>query len=288
MESEAMIKNILVPVDGSETCLVAQESAATLAKKMKAKVHVLHVIQSTRSYLDLPVDMNMPTNIYEDVYANLEQRAESIVSSAEELFKNHGLEVETDTVKEGDVADVILGKARSGYELVVMGGRGEDEKEPYALGSVVKKVIMHTNTPTLVIKKGSPLSNMLVCIDGSERSTKALQFAAAIAKTMGSKITLLNVQETLLGEKSQQVAKEISQKISSRVIKSIREADLKVDSKMVFGVPSNRILDEAEKGNYDLIVLSKRGLGTVARFLLGSTSDAVTHKSKCSILLVPA
>jgi nucleotide-binding universal stress UspA family protein len=288
MESETRIKNILVSVDGSETCLAAQVAAATLAKKTKAKVYVLHVIQSTRSYLDLPVDMNVPTSIYDDVYANLRQRAETIVSSAQVLFKNHGVNVETEIVREDDVANVILEKAQTGFELIVMGGRGEDEKERYALGSVAKKVVIHTDTPTLIIKKSSTLSNMLVCINGSERSAKALHFAAAIAKTMGSKITLLNVQESLLGEKSQQVAKEISQRISSRVIESLRDADLKVDSKMVFGVPSNRILDVAHKGDYDLIVLSKKGSGTITRFLLGSTSDAVTYKSKRSVLLVPA
>ncbi len=288
MDSEFLIKNILMPVDGSETCLVAQETAATLAKKANARVNVLHVIQSTRSYLDLPVDINLPTNVYEDIYTNLEQRAESIVSSAEELFKRHGVKVETDTVKEGDVADVILEKSRSDHDLIVMGSRGEDESEQHALGSVAKKVVMHTKIPTLIIKKGSPLLRMLVCIDGSRPSAKAVQFSSAVAKIMGSKITLVNVQETLLGEKSQRIAKEISEKISLRAIESVREADLKLDSKMVFGVPSNRILDTAEKGNYDLIVLGKKGLGAVARFLLGSTSDAVTYKSKCSVLLVPA
>ncbi len=288
MGSESLIKSILMPVDGSETCLIAQETAATLAKKSNAKVAVLHVIQNTRSALDLPVDINLPTNVYDDVYANLEQRAESIVSSAEEMFRKNGVKVESDTVEEGDVADVILEKSRSDYDLIVMGGRGEDESEQFALGSVARKVAMHTKIPTLIVKKGSPLLNMLVCIDGSHASVKAVQFSSVVAGIFGSKVTLMNVQDALLGEKSQKIAKEISERISSRVIESIRDADLKVDSKMVFGVPSNRILDTAEKGGYDLVVLGKKGLGNVARFLLGSTSDAVTYKSKCSVLLVPA
>jgi len=284
---EPLIKSILMPVDGSETCLVAQETAATMAKKAKAKVSVLHVIPSTRSYLDLPVDMNIPTNVQEDIYANLEQRADSIVSSAEQLFKRAGVKIETDTTKEGDIADVILRKSGEGHDLLIMGGRGEDEKEQYALGSVAKKIVAHTKTPTLIVKKGSSLSKILVCVDGSRHSEKAARFAATIADIMNSEITLVNVQESLLGEKSQEVAKEVGKKVFARATKSIGAADLKVDSKVLFGVPSNRIVEAANKGNYDLIVLSKKGLGTVTRFLLGSTSDAVTYKAKCSVLLVP-
>lgn len=286
MENETTVRKILVPVDGSETCQIAQETAALLAKKAKAKVTVLHVIQSTRSYLDWPVDMNQPTEYYDDVYASLEQQAETVVNSAEELFKSEGVSVETETVKEGDVADVILKRASDGYELAVIGGRGEDEKDPTILGSVAKKVVMHAVVPTLIVKKPSQLSNLLVCVDGSDRSEKALGFAAAIAGMMGSKVTLLNVQKSLLGEKSPEMA-QVSQKIFSKVMKSMPRTELKLESRVVFGVPSNKIVETADKGDYDLIVLGKRGLGTVTRFLMGSTSDAVTYKAKCSVLLIP-
>jgi len=52
-------------------------------------------------------------------------------------------------------------------------------------------------------------------------------------------------------------------------------------------VTSARAREIAEKGNHDLIVLGSRGLGAVKRFLLGSVSDDVNLKAKCSVLLVP-
>jgi nucleotide-binding universal stress UspA family protein len=63
---------------------------------------------------------------------------------------------------------------------------------------------------------------------------------------------------------------------------------LKVGKKLEFGVPSDVIVEVAERGNYDLILLGSRGLGTVKRFLLGSVSDDVCDKAKCSVLIIPA
>jgi len=44
MKSESYFKKILVPVDGSHTCLHAEELAAAIAKNFKSKVTVIHVI----------------------------------------------------------------------------------------------------------------------------------------------------------------------------------------------------------------------------------------------------
>jgi nucleotide-binding universal stress UspA family protein len=63
---------------------------------------------------------------------------------------------------------------------------------------------------------------------------------------------------------------------------------LRINKKLEFGVPSDVIVEIAEKGNYDLIIVGSRGLGKVKRFLLGSVSDDVSHKAKCSVLIVPA
>ncbi|MCP8304623.1 MAG: universal stress protein [archaeon] len=69
--------------------------------------------------------------------------------------------------------------------------------------------------------------------------------------------------------------------------KSLEEGS-EFDKRVEFGVTSDIIIEVAEKGNHDLIVLGSRGLGTAKRFLLGSVSDDVSHKAKCSVLIFPA
>jgi nucleotide-binding universal stress UspA family protein len=61
-----------------------------------------------------------------------------------------------------------------------------------------------------------------------------------------------------------------------------------IDRKVEVGIPSDKIVETAERGNHDLIVLGRRGMSNVKRFLIGGNSDAVAHKAKYSVLIVPA
>ena len=281
MGAKEFLGRILVPIDASTSSLMAEETAVLIAKKTGATVTVLHIQQELR------IGYRLPQNVQDELLGSIEQHANMIITNARALFTEEKVKVDAETFS-GDPADGILEFSKKDYDLIVMGARGENEKDAYALGSVTKKVIMHTDCPTLIVKKVSPISSLLVCVDGSENSVKALDYALKLAEKMGSKITLLNVQELRLYESSPKTAEELGDKILSKTLDAVGEKKIKVDKKLEFGVTSDSIVDVAEKGNYDLIVLGSRGLGTVKRFLLGSISDDVSHKAKCSVLIVPA
>ena len=99
---------------------------------------------------------------------------------------------------------------------------------------------------------------------------------------------MLNVQEHRLRSLSSKVAKELGERILSKALGTIEKGELEVDKRVEYGVTSDVIVEVAESGNHDLIVLGNRGLGGVKRFLLGSISDDVSHKAKCSVLIFPA
>jgi nucleotide-binding universal stress UspA family protein len=128
---------------------------------------------------------------------------------------------------------------------------------------------------------------LLVCIDGSKRSVEVIKFAIKLAEKMGSKITLLNVQQRRMYDFSPKTVEKLGRQILSKALDAIGKTKQNVDKKLEFGVPSKKIVEVAEKGNYDLIILGRKGLGTVKRFLLGSVSDDVCNEAKCSVLLVP-
>ncbi len=198
------------------------------------------------------------------------------------------MEVKAEVLHEEDVAAAILEFSEDDFDLIVMGARGENEKGLNALGSVTKKVIMHASCPTMIVKKVSTLSNMLVCVDGSDHAMKALNYALSLAEKMGSRMALLNVQEPRLHKTSPDVAMELGGRVLIESLGAVAKRKLAAERRLEFGVPSDVIVDMAEKGNHDLIVLGSRGLGAVKRFLLGSVSDDVSYKAKCSVLIVPA
>jgi nucleotide-binding universal stress UspA family protein len=279
MKDEASIKKILVPVDKSDSSLMSQETAALIAKKTHASVTVLHVVPR--------VSYGKPETAAL-ILSGLDQEGQRIVGEARGLFMEEKVEVKGEVLHEDDVAETILEFSADDFDLTVIGSRGENEKDLQALGSVTKKVIMHTSCPTMIIKKASTLSNMLICIDGSSHALKALNYALGLAEKMDSRITLLNVQETRFHKVSPDAAMELGGRILTESLAAVEKRKLTADRRLEYGVPSDVIVDVAEKGNHDLIVLGSRGLGTVKKFLLGSVSDDVSYKAKRSVLIVPA
>jgi len=273
---------IIVPVDGSRSSLKAEETAARIAGKTGATVTVFHVMQ------ELVLGDPLPRNIHDELLDGIEKHAHAIETSALSLFREEKVKAEAKRTLSKDPAESILNLSEKDTSLIVMGASGEGMLDPYALGSVTKKVVRHAARPMLIAKEVTDLSNMLVCIDGSKNSFKALSFAAELAAKMGSNVTLLSVIDKRIHDHSPEAAEKAGQAILSRALETLGKKKLKTEKKLEFGSPSETIVRFAEKDNHDLIVVGSRGLGTVDRFLLGSVSDHVINRAKCSVLVIPA
>lgn len=95
----------------------------------------------------------VPRNIADEIRGHFEQKAEKTINDARALFNEERVTVDTKTLRASDPADSILEFSKDEYDLIVMGAHGENEKDPFAIGSVTKKVIRHTRCPTLFVKK---------------------------------------------------------------------------------------------------------------------------------------
>lgn len=133
---------------------------------------------------------------------------------------------------------------------------------------------------------------ILVPLDGSEQSEKALIHACQLAKNFEASIILLYVVEkpspiNLLDRKEYL---EILRKFGDKVLEKGKKLALKngLDAKLVMkeGNIVNEISKLAKKENCNLIVIGNKGLGATARFFLGSVSGKLANTSPCSILIV--
>jgi len=152
------------------------------------------------------------------------------------------------------------------------------------LGSVAKKVTLHTNVPVLIAREKRHISKILVPIDGSKSAEKALNHATLLAKKTDSKITLLYVKELIISDLKPEAIGALGNHILSMAANQVK--GIKIDQKLESGDPAKVIVQTAEKGDYDLIVMGSRGLGMIGRFLLGSVSDHVTQYANRSVLIV--
>jgi len=143
---------------------------------------------------------------------------------------------------------------------------------------------------------------MLVALDGSEQSRKALDHAVAIAEKFSSELTLLTVvprvmipffndggfASTVDVVQYQERNKDIYQNVLTEAEARVRSEhpDLSVSTMLREGRPSAAIVDVAEKEGHDLIVMGSRGIRGILGWILGSTSRGVVDSCTKPVLII--
>ncbi len=133
---------------------------------------------------------------------------------------------------------------------------------------------------------------ILVGIDGSEGSRKALAKAAELAEKFGSEIIIISViprevklviiqAELLNGSISAETEKMVAELASD-----LKAKGLKARGITAFGDVASEILKTCDREGCDLIVVGSRGMGKVERFLLGSIASKIVSHAKVPVLVV--
>jgi len=124
------------------------------------------------------------------------------------------------------------------------------------------------------------LKKILVGVDGSEYSTKALKEAIEIAKRFSAEVTVVNVFHLPDGE-------DVSKKILNKARVVLEESGIKYNLSSVLSPNTPKVVtDMAEDEKYDLIVVGSRGRGEVKAFMLGSVSHKISTDSPVNVLIV--
>ena len=143
----------------------------------------------------------------------------------------------------------------------------------------------------------TPYNKILIPIDGSDNSLKAVAHGRILAECFKAEVGLLFVVSmfqdlqtfTQMGasyipEKFYTGAQEYGQKVLSDA--SDFPSSLTVNTFLEIGSPAGIIPDFAKDNGYDLIIIGSRGLGLISGVLMGSVSSHVVHYATCPVLVV--
>ncbi len=144
------------------------------------------------------------------------------------------------------------------------------------------------------------MNKILVAVDGSKTSRKALDFACALAVKFDAELHLLHVAHPLHQDKTLvlggaavtvHATPDEIEKAGRKVVEASRriaeEAGVaRVTTKAVPGDPARQIVDIAAREAVDTIVLGNRGLGGIAGLMLGSVSHKVNQLAHCTCITV--
>jgi nucleotide-binding universal stress UspA family protein len=136
--------------------------------------------------------------------------------------------------------------------------------------------------------------NILVAVDGSVHSERALAEALDLVVASKGSLTLISVGVPPTMWPSPYIVVVPDTELESAAQKTVDEAATKVPdnisaSKVVrIGQPSDEIVATAKDRDHDLIVMGARGRGAATSMLLGSVSHAVLNQSPSAVLIVHA
>lgn len=284
LATQSYFKNLLIAADGSSYSLQAEETAANLAKAFNSKVTVLHVIPHDIKHQPYPY-AGVSDSIRNEIEGWFGQRGKQIAQQAKALFAQEGVKAEVILEEFADPSETILEVAKEkNCDTLILGNKGKSEIPGFALGGVTENVLRHANNAVLIVKNRPDFSKILVAVDGSKHAQRALNYAVQLGEKYKSKITLLNVAQTTFPKIKKETAKSMGERVVSEAASQVK--GVSADKKVELGHPAKAIIDFAEKGNYDLIVLGSRGLNPVKKFVLGSVSDKVARHAQCSVLVV--
>ncbi len=129
---------------------------------------------------------------------------------------------------------------------------------------------------------GFRFRKILVPIDGSESSLKALDLSMDLAKRYGSKITVIHVKISSTGS-SENVLDKARKRVENKGLPvSFKEIEIDYNSSSI----SKAILDEIIDGGYDLVVLGARGMTVSEELNIGSVATSIVLNAPTTVIIV--
>ncbi|EKP67512.1 universal stress protein [Acinetobacter baumannii] len=144
-----LYQHILVPIDGSETSMVAMKEAIKIGKALNSKITVVQVMALDRIIADLYVKTGQTNELIERTRTYLLD----ILEQAKQQFLQEGLSVETKLLEGFVVHEEIIQAAQElNADLIVMGSHGRTGVRKLVLGSVAQKVLGESHIPVLIVR----------------------------------------------------------------------------------------------------------------------------------------
>ncbi len=296
------LKRILFPTDFSRCAEQALVHALAYAEKYRAELHLLHAVV-LHGYDPYNPDHNL-AEVEEQIVESLQKDASQRMAVAIDPATEKKLTVVRVEKRGVSTAPVILEYAEeNAIDLIVMGTHGRRGLGQLFLGSVAEAVVREAGCSVLTVreqkdpKPASDMDTMLVPIDFSEHSRRALEYAKKIATAFEARLQLLHVVEQMIHPSFYAIGKTSildldpdivgrSQREMERWLQEVEGPNVSAETFVIDGRANRDIVKFAEDHDSDLIVIATHGLSGLDRFLMGSVTQKVVRRAPCPVFTV--
>jgi nucleotide-binding universal stress UspA family protein/nitrite reductase/ring-hydroxylating ferredoxin subunit len=252
-----MYERILVGTDGSETATVALRTAAGLAARTGAEVHIVCA--------------------HGDGVA--ERQAAQVLSDARASVRAEGPRARTH-LQAGEPGPVVIDVAGlHAIDLIVVGNVGMGRARRFALGGIAERIAHAAPCDVLIVhtkdRQGTDghYEHVVIGTDGSATATEATRKGLSLARALEAKVTLVYVGDPLVGA--------VVLEDAARAADGVPEVRTRPEE----GDPAERIVEVAGDESADLVVVGNKGMAGARRYLMGSVPSQVAHRSPVDVLI---
>jgi len=297
-----MIKHLLVPLDGTSLAEAALPVTRYLARKLEARVTLLHVIEPDSRPL-----------VHGEPHLTDQAEAERYLQRLVASLQTEG--VTCDSHVHGETVPKIAGgivehEQELNPDLVVMCTHGPETLDRRLRGSLAQQVVARGRTPLLLVRPGTPaatepfaLGRLLVPLDGDPHHEQGFEVACELARASGARLQLLSAVPrftSLAGQRAslarylpgatwvlQGVTVENLRGYLGGMLERAARVGITAEAEVRPGKPGQLITKVAETSGSELIVLATHGKAGTQAFWANSVAALVQARSTRALLLVP-
>lgn len=290
---------VLVATDGSDAATAAMFSAARILNPQDRHLDLLCVMPPWNKR-----DEGLRRERYQQ---RIQAETANILARTKELIRADAVDVRR--ICDTGSPALLIAEKSADYDLTVIGAVGTGFREEAGLGPVASRVVEHAGGRVLVgraIRSQNGL-HILIAVDGSAASFRAVETVGELCDLSDTEVCLMYVAETPwthletegdwatsseeemekseIGGLEKEFVRE-GEELIEDARKILHHEHLLINSRIEEGNPASEILAEAERGQYDLVVLGATGNRDLKHRMLGSVSTRIAWEAPCSVMIV--
>jgi len=283
------IERILAPIDFSNHGEHAVKAASFLAKHLKAKLSILHIVNQA------PFDGHFFGPASVDLVNQIEEKARVELSNAVQQWTRGEQEAQIEVDVGVPYVDILRYAKNQKSQFLVVGTHGREGLERMVLGSVAETLVQKSEVPVWVVKgEFRPPQRLLLLTDFSAASRAGFALGLFLAKLFGASVHLLHIYEfpylpsfSMVDVTEYELKiKEMRKEELGKWAEEARISKLEVQAVLREGKVGEQVQKYVTEEKIDLLVMSTHGETGLFYKHLGSVAHHLIRHLPCSAITV--
>lgn len=275
------MKKLGIPISHGHFTSLVLKTGLNWAKCLGMSEYIFHVLNADAS-LEISDTLNhewkMKMEEIRDLYTK--KALEKTYHAIEQAGGKRSL-VKNSSIVYGKVIDSVLKEIKNqDLSFLILGPKTHNEWGELFLGSTTERVIKLAKIPILVAKNEGVIQpkNVFWAADLSKTTHETLQWIVKLREVFSIKLTICHVEKN---DKYQQKLDEVET--------ALKKISCPFETKVINGGHGNTgelIIEEVQKGDYDLVVFGAKRKHNILDLFLGSVEEYLIHNIEKSFLII--